>query len=352
MRIGFHLHYKNNDLGVAAVRLADFASSLGHDVSIYSDGRRHGKVDPKWDKVVETEVDRHFFSWVKDVQILVSLEPFSPLHFQGAARNGCKIVMLASWDTIQEDLRDCYVMADDVICPSKQGAALLQESWSLKNCRHVPWDNGLPVTRKAEQVDANRIKVTFPIHGWRSGSTHPDILSVIWRTLHRCPFVDATLLYGSKNFNTAGFKAVKSIEKTFKATAQFRAHQEKDLTRDDILMTYGRSDLIAWASEQEGLAQIGLDALAMGTPVLAYDVAPQNEFLHDRKNSILAPCELTYNWLGVPWVKPNAEEFESYLVSLVEQPKTLGELRRFTRYGMGARREQFTAGWKQAFSTR
>lgn len=352
MRIGFHLRYKDNDHGQAAVRLAEYARSRGHDVAFHTTGPRVPRVHPTWDRLVETEADRPFLSWVREVQTLVSIEPVSEAHFSGAAKNGAKIVVLASWDTVQEPLKGCYQMADLVVCPSTQGTDLLREALDLKNCVHVPWDNGLPATRKSGPIDPSRVKVLFPFHGWQGGVTNPDILNVVWRALHKCPFVDVTVTYNPKSFNTTGFKAIRRIGHKFGPSGQFRALSDKDLARGDVLMLYARHDLVAWAAEQEGLAMVGLDALAMGTPVLAYDVAPQNEYLHDAKNAVLVPCDLQYNWLGVPWVKPDTEAFEEHLRGVLAEADRLGELRRFTRFGMATRRERFLSGWTQAFALR
>lgn len=352
MRIGFHLRYKDTDHGRAATRLAEFARSRGHDVAFHTTARHVPTLNPTWDRLVETEADRPYLSWVKDVDVLVCLEPVSAAHFSGAAKHGAKIVVLASWDTVREDLKECYQMADMVVCPSGQGTALLRESLGLKNCAHIPWDNGLPATRKAGRIDPQRVKVLFPMHGWQGGVTSPDVLNVVWRTLHKCPFADATLLYNPKSFNTAAHKGIKRIARTFGASGQFRAVPERDLAPGDALAHYARHDLVAWAAEQEGLAMVGLDALAMGTPVLAYDVAPQNEFLHDGKNAVLVPCELKYNWLGAPWAQSDTEAFETHLTGLLEDDAALSALRRFTRYGMAARRERFAMGWAQALSVR
>ena len=346
MRVGFHLHYKDNDLGQCAIRLAEFARSLGHDVAFHTIGQRVPRVSPKWDHMVETEADCPYLSWVKDVQVLVAMEAFGSDYMRGAARAGCKIVLFAPWNLFDESHRTCYEMADEVICPVRQGVELLQENWGLKNCQYIPWDNGLPATRKSGRIDPVRIRVMFPLHGWQAGHTHPGIVHVVWRLLHKCPFVDATVLYCHRGFNAVWFKTIRAVERMFRESGQFRAIRDKGVRRDEILMMYGRHDLVAWAAENEGIGGVGLDSLSMGTPVVAYDVAPQNEFLYNRKNAVLVPCELRYNFLGVPWVLPDFDEFERSLVDLVSQPKMLEELRKFSRYGMALRREKFVTGWK------
>ncbi len=234
-----------------------------------------------------------------------------------------------------------------MVCPIRQGTDVLRESLALTNCRYIPWDNGLPTTRKSVLVDGARIKVLIPLLDWTTSSVDPEILNVVWRTLHKCPYVDITFVYCPRGFRVGDYKAIKRIEKLFGASGQFRSISDRKLSRDDILTLYGRHDLTVWPSEQEGFGSVGLDSLSMGTPVMAYDVAPQSEFLRDGKNSVLVPCELKYNWLGVPWVLPNSPKFEEHLVALVDRPDLLGELRRFTRFGMAARRDKFVTGWSQ-----
>ncbi len=346
MRIGFQVHYRVDEITRAAARLADFARSLGHDVAFHTPSHRVPQVHPTWDGVVETDDDRPFASWVRDVQTVVVMEPLTPRHFTAAAKAGCKTVVFAPWTMIAESMGECYKMADEVVSPIKQGVPLLVEQWGLTTCRYVPWDNGLPATRKADAVDPGRTRVLVPLH---VGVVPGEILNVVWRLLRQCPFVDVVMLSDPRRFSTAIAKAVGRIQRTFEASGQFRVVNVRK-TPGEELSHYGRSDLVVWASEFEGMATVGLDAVSMGTPVIAYDVAPQNEFLHDRKNAVLVPCDLEYNWLGVPTVKQNLEEFESHLVALVGQPKTLSDMRRFTRYGMATRREKFTAGWKKAMA--
>jgi hypothetical protein len=352
VRVGLHLAYKANDLGYTAIRLAEFFQTLGHDVTFHSTCSQVSRVHPRWDRQVMTERTQPFTSWVSGLQALVALEPFSPEYFAAAAKAWCRIVLLAPWDTLQESLVACYKMADVVVSPVQQGVQALREFWSLKQARYIPWDNGLPITRKPRQIDPLRVKVLVPMHGWQAGSTSPAVLNVIWHVLHQCPFVDITLVYGAKSFNTSGFKAIRAIGKTFGASGQFRATSDSGITRDDLLMLYGRHDLTVWASEQEGLGCVGLDSLTMGTPVIAWDVAPQNEFLSDQKNSVLVPCQLKYNLIGVPWVTTDTNAFETRLIELLHDTDLLSDLRRFTRYGLAARRDKFSSGWKDALTPR
>jgi len=41
-------------------------------------------------------------------------------------------------------------------------------------------------------------------------------------------------------------------------------------------------------------------ATACGVPVIAHDVEPFSELVHDGRNGLLVPCELYSNWLGAP----------------------------------------------------
>ena len=57
------------------------------------------------------------------------------------------------------------------------------------------------------------------------------------------------------------------------------------------------------------------------------------EIIKDGQNGLLAPCELQYNWLGVPTVQENQEAFTSLVMKAIRTPVLLDQLRQRTGEG-------------------
>lgn len=350
MRVGFHTAYRDDDLAHAALRLARFARELGYDVSIRSHHPGRCKVDRDWDSRVELEADRSFGEWVKSCRVVVWTEPGPAELIAAAARVGAKTVVLLPWDFLGTSFQAFYRSADVLVSPVKEGATVLKENWPDARVKFVPWDVGLPPTRKPAPKDPSRVRVLFPVHGWQSGRVCPDVLTVVYRLMSALDHVDVTFLYNHKAVGTDGLKAVRRLAAKF--GDRFEPLSDKGMSRDRVLVEYAAADLTAWASEFEGLGRVGLESLAMGTPVVAYDVPPQSEFLKDRCNAVLVPCELKYTTTGVPIVNPNPAEFGKALEDVCSRPRELSDMRRSVRYGLADRLARFKAGWKDIFSLR
>jgi glycosyltransferase involved in cell wall biosynthesis len=58
-------------------------------------------------------------------------------------------------------------------------------------------------------------------------------------------------------------------------------------SHDELAMLYASADLLLFPSLTETFGNVTLEALASGTPVLAFDCAAASDFIHDSKNGWL-----------------------------------------------------------------
>jgi glycosyltransferase involved in cell wall biosynthesis len=114
------------------------------------------------------------------------------------------------------------------------------------------------------------------------------------------------------------------------------------------LLLFSKSDITVWAPKFESFGIIGLNSICMGTPVLSWDIKPQNEYLQPWKNAVLVPCVTRDNWLGVPQVENGCySDFGDCLISLLRDRELLAKIKSSVLTGMDSRRKQFMAGWAE-----
>ena len=339
MRVGFCSYYRKSENVYLSLRLAEFCREEGHEISIFSVYDRINQVHPRWDKRVVSPKKQSYLSWVKANQWTIWTEAMPSFFPQLASKNGSKTALLGLWDCVSEEYKDHYQMTDVLVCPCQEACHVFRDAFGLSNIHFIPWDPGLPLTRKSKLIDPSRLKLLVVLNEHQVSRIHPEILNTMWR-------VDITLIHGPKSLNGLGFRAVKRISDVFAASGQFTRVSDGKLLREDMASKYGKHDLLVWPSELEGAGLTGLECLSMGTPVLAYDLPPMSGFLKDGKNAALVGCELAYNWLGTPSAKADPQAFEEALTSLLNDRTRLVELSKFSRLGLPQRREKFVSGWR------
>lgn len=104
------------------------------------------------------------------------------------------------------------------------------------------------------------------------------------------------------------------------------------------------ADLVLWPTTREGLGLVGMESILQGTPVVAYDVPPVNEYLAHGVNSSLARCSIRWFRRGVPEVNVDDRGYEHYLGALRYAIDHLPELKNRVYQGLDHRRARFDEG--------
>ncbi|MBU3647647.1 MAG: glycosyltransferase family 1 protein, partial [Limnohabitans sp.] len=89
-------------------------------------------------------------------------------------------------------------------------------------------------------------------------------------------------------------------------------------THDELASLYASADLLLFPSLTETFGNVTLEALASGTPVLAFDCAAASDFIHDSKNGWLVSGE-------------DATAYIDRALAITRDPSTLAGLRDYTR---------------------
>lgn len=354
MRVGIVLQYRRHDVVYAAMRLADFFRRTGREVSVFSVGRRRRvpRLNTDWDRLVVPEAAVPYKTWLAGVDAVVFAAPTAPGTVAAANAAGCKTVSLAAWDWLPHQPGEGFRISDAVVAPFRSAGDLVRDQFGLDNVIHVPWDCGLPLTRKAnEDLAGDRARVLFPVHCSQAERTWPEAVTAIAsRVASLCPWVDVTVSVTPKTLRASSLTAVRRVAANPTRGGTLTVLDDPTGWSHTPLV-YGRHDLTVWAAELEGFGMTGLESLCMGTPVVAYDVAPMSELVKDGENGRLVKCDLRWTEVRVPLVKPDWEALRDTLVNLLNNRTGIADLRRNTRLDLMARREKFVAGWTDVLGT-
>lgn len=348
MRVGIVLQYRRHDTVYAAMRLADFFRRSGHEVSVFSLGatRKVPPLNPDWDHLVVPEAILPYPSWLESVHTVVFAVPVGAPTIAAANRAGCKTVSLVALDWLPRQPGEGLRISDTVVAPYLATADLVRDSFGLDNVVHVPWDCGLPLTRKAgEDLSGDRARVLFPVHCTQADRTWPEVVAATaTKVVERCPWVDATISITPKTLQASSLSAIRRVAAyPTKGGTLTVADDPTGWTHTPLV--YGRHDLTVWAAELDGFGLTGLESLCMGTPVVAYDAAPMSELVKDGENGKLVACDLRWTSEGVPHAKPDWPGLQDAVVNLLNLRTGIADLRRNTRLNLMVRREKFASRW-------
>lgn len=348
MRIGIVQQYRRHDSVYASMRLGDFVGRLGHEVAVYSHGptRRVPNLHHDWDDRVVSERAQGFDTFLSKCHVVVFPEAPTPDAVARANRQGAKTVCLAPWDCLPPGSGEAFRICDQVVCPAEAQADLVREYFQLENVLYVPWDCGLPITRKAgEDVSSERARVLFPLHCTLPQRTTPELLAVaVMEVVEACPWVDATVTITPKSMAAHSLSNVRRVlVPPSKGGTVTVLEDASGWSRTPLV--YGRHDLVVSASEIMGFGMVILESLCMGTPVVAYDVPPNSEVLKQGVNGVLVPCDLAFNDRLVPFARADWAGLRQVVVNLLNTRTGIADLRRNSRLNLQSRRERFVAEW-------
>lgn len=348
MRIGFASYYRRHENVAAAFRLADFCQRQGWSVSFFSPLDCLYRVHPRWDRRVVSQSRWRYQDWVRTCQAVVWTEPFSPTHVEAAASFGVKTIVLALRDALTSSLFLSCDKASHVIAPCRATSLLLQERHGIP-AKYIPWDAGCPVVKKNDVLGA-RIKLIVPLHGTQTGRVDTLTIPLLGKVACECPEVDISILYSSRSFRPETFKEIRKSVKECGAGRLSLLCAGK-MRPEDVSLQYGKHDLLAWPSEVDGTGSIGLESLSFGTPVLAYRMAPVDEYIRDGVNGKLVPCGPDERSPGAAWVKACPGLFHKAMVRLLTDRDSLQAMQYSTSVDLAGRQEEFSSGWRKVLNS-
>lgn len=343
MRLGIVARYHRCESTMAALRIADWARSRGGDVTLYARDPGSSTVS-HWDKHVRGTSKMRFTDWSKHRDVILWTQTPPVEQIDWCKKHKIRTVILCLLHELKPEDRQAYMAADCVLAPTNETSKILKRHWGLQ-ARLLPWDPGLPFTRKDPRVRLASQWVFLPLFDREPYKTEMTILVVMERMLARHPRIVLTVGYNSSTLETFARRQLDQLKDHYGDRVQLA----KRVSVDHRALLFRDHDLTIWPTHYEDTGMIGLSSLQMGTPVISFQFPPLTEFL-TRFNSIQVPCQLMQDGFGMTIAEPDYELFETRLNHAITDPNALFMIQQTVWKGMTARRQAFTETLSQVLA--
>lgn len=340
MSIGIYTHYAQCDQTYFALRLADFLRDRGVDFSIYADNQP-AKLKCRYDNVVVYKTKQTFTSWAKGKSTIVWTHVPRIEQINYAKRNNISTVLVPMWQELNPPFRKAAKQAEHIVALSTECRELFHSVYKFRNVTLVPFDSGLPVTKKDGSINHRKIKLLLPWFDRNARCTQNAFLDYLAYLIERMPEAYLTVCISSSKFSPAVAKFFRRLgDKTGRVNIQRSVPLGK---RPGIFASH---DLTIFPAECDNFGMCNLMSINCGTPVLTFAVSPQTDFVYPDANGLLVRTKIDFDENGVPHAAPDYEKFASALQTLIAEPFHIDNMNKKINYNLNSRRKSFELGWQ------
>lgn len=343
MRVGIHTHYAHCDQAYLALRLVEFLRQSGIDFDLYSD-RPPAKLRSPYDRVVAHRGVTRFTDWAqKQTTVIWTHVPkIEQINYVNRLKKGT--VLAPMWQELIPPFRKAMKRADSVVAMTTECHELYKDVYKLQNVLLIPYDTGLPITRKDTRVNHRSVKILLPWFDRNARCATSDFLRALGFLLERMPDAALTVAITSSRFSPAIAKFFQTLsEKT-----SGRVSLVRRASLQDRLHLFTEHDLTFYPAECDNFGHCLLTSITCGTPVLTFALSPQLDFVYQDANGVLIRTKTDFDENGVPHAIPAYEEILSALQTLIAEPRHIDNLNSRITYNLSARRKSFELGWRAA----
>jgi len=339
MRVGIYTHYAHCDQAYFCVRLVDLLRNLNVEFEIYSDNAP-GKLKIPYDSAVTHRRNIKFTDWVKRQNAVVWTQVPKIEQINYTNRLDKLTILAPMWQDLVPPYKKVMRRADAVVAMSAECRELYSDIFGVRNTVFIPFDPGLPITRKETGVNERRVRVFLPWFDRNAKCANSDFLDGLTELLERIPEFHLTVAIMSSRFSPAVARFFQSLsEKTGKLTLLRNVPFAKRAT------IYGEHDLTLFPAECDNYGYCGLLSINCGTPVLSFAISPQLDYIYPHENGVLVRTKSDYDENGVPHAVPDYGAMMDVLQTLIDEPEHLSALNRKISYNLLQRRKAFETGW-------
>lgn len=329
--------YRKSDATISAIAVASRLHDLARRHSIISYDLRANTVDATYDNKVRAS---NFHAWLPKTSHIIWTAPVDNYFIDTARREGIRSTLYTSWDQVEP--YDEKVIGDytHVLVPTPYQAIKLRDHFKLRNIAVLPFDSGIPITSKPACDADGFIRLFISLYGSQLRRIDVSAIIMLANILRDTPNVAITIgcCKGLAKYTS---QTLKDVQRKYPK----RWNVLWDCPWASQVIEMGMHDLTVWPARWDGFGLVGISSLMMGTPVIAWNVIPMNEHLIAGRNAVLVETESEPNWLGMPLVQPDYNEFDRVLRWVLDRPEVLAELKRHTAEGLESRRDDFRKGW-------
>jgi len=343
-RLGIVTQYQQSEVTQAAIHLAEYAKARGTRTTIYGAPQATRNVAKAWDAKVVTAKQSQLAEWAGHCNKIIYTNVPSQRELLAVQALGVETALLVDWERLLPEHRGVVLSFDKVLFPYRCVASAVARKWCLSRVRPIllPWDVPVPFTRARERVEPRQVWAYFPMYDTQPKRLDQAVFKLMYRILVEVPHANIRVACG-QSWSLLSRRILKALRKDFGDRVDVVSHPNL-MQR---LLLFARSDLTVWMPRFESFALIGLTSLCMGTPVISWDMRPQNEFLRAWKNAVLVPVRTAENWLGVPEIQGGYGDFSELLIATLRDKPLLAKMRAQALSGLESRRKQFEVGWNK-----
>lgn len=340
MHVGIYTHYAHCDQAYLAIRLAELFCKLDVNFSIYSDSNP-GRLQLPYDNLVVNKDIIRFTDWAKLQRVIIwtQIPRIEQLHF--AKRQGIKTIVVPMWQDMLPPFRRVLRAADVVVSMSTECKTLFEDIYKVKTGCLIPFDTGLPITRKEKQVNPRKISVLLPWFDRNARCSGGQFIAILRFIIERMQEAHLTLAITPSHFSPSIVKLFTNLRKS----CDNRVNIVRSVPVGRRADLYAAHDITIIPAECDNYGLCPLTSITMGTPVITAAVPPQTDFLYPDNNAILVKTKTDYDENGVVHAVPDYEYFGYVLQEVVAEPHYIDRLNQKTNYNLNTRRQQFESNW-------
>jgi len=340
--LGIYTRYFQHEATYAAMYAAEIAQNLSFKTTMLARDVCRREVAKYWDARVLDYRKHDFYEWSLGCSHILFTIPPSPYYIAWCSDAGIVPITMAIWDELSPKHAAAVQASEIVLFPHKCMAEAVCAEWGGPEAEfqpiEIPWD--VPIPLAEPKPIPNDVTVFVPLYDSQPGRSN---IKVFWIIEHMLKTTSDTkfIVASGARWSYRATRAMKTLAKRYPERVRW-VKKPNPLQR---LSLYSSSQVTLWVAGYEGMATIGLESLCMGVPVIAWDIPPQNEYLLHNRNSVLMPCDIRENWLGVPEAVNNWRVMRETVEDVLQNRPLLRTMRTHTQDGLKARKQVFLETW-------
>lgn len=348
MRIGIYAPYDTSELTHAAVRLASLAHHYGFTTRYVAAVNRDAEIHPYWDQHVRSARKTKLSRWVADNDCCVWFWPHRR-RFEEAARAGggnTRHIIVPPWHDLTEADLEWLHWFDKIACPSKRMRDDLVDK--IRNSENIltwcRWTAGMRPLKKEGTRVKGRIRVAVLLDGYTIERHGDAIIDLVHLLLGVHSHLDLTLLH-LRSWNRKQGQFLATLQRKYGE----RLQTLRRLSLSQQVHQIHEHDWAWLPSIKVSNAMLAHTALCCGSPVLTWNVCPQNEIIVDGHNGRLVACSVERSEMGAPIVQWDGDAMRKAAVETFTDSAMLTQLRGHTWHRQQAD-DAFSEFWRQLWA--
>lgn len=335
--LGICTRYARTDAAYFALRIADWAEETGREATLFSVTASPQVLDAPWDRVVvRPQHQIRFTDWAKQCDRLIWTHVPNQGQVAWARNRGIRTALVFSWHEVDGEDRPALKEFDVIYVPGREVARYLQNRWQLTRVSQLPWDNGLPITRKDPRITSKYRYLFLPLFDGIPDRSENTVVDLAARLLAAFDDTVLTVVYNASTLGTIGSRRLRRYAKHFGQ----RLRLVPNVSPAARCLYYREHDLTLYPVHADDWGMPLIDSFTMGTPVVAFSFPPLSDMMLGT-NSLVVPCETRTGPTGMPQPVTDFVSMEKNLLTLLRDRDELDILQSTVSHGLTQRRAVF-----------